>query len=187
MSIRAFVAIEIEKEIKNKLSKFLNQLKETDADVKWVTPENIHLTLKFIGNIEEIILPTLHKIINDATSSLSFFNMSIENVGAFPTLKKPRIIFVSAQDKGNNLLKIYERLDKGLEALGIKRESRNYVGHITLGRTRSQKNISKLINALNSGAVHSFGQEKVNYISLMQSELTPKGPIYTRLKDFILG
>ncbi len=187
MTIRAFVAIEINKEIKNKLSEFLTQLKKIDADVKWVACENIHLTLKFLGHIGENILPALNKIINDAASCLSPFDINIENVGAFPSLKKPRVIFVCAQDKGNNLLKIYEKLDKGMEELGIKQDAKKYVGHITLGRIKSRKNIPALVNALNSGAGYFFGQEKVNYISLMQSKLTPKGPIYTRLKNFTIG
>jgi RNA 2',3'-cyclic 3'-phosphodiesterase len=187
MTIRAFVAIEINKEIKNKLSEFLTQLKKTDADVKWVACENIHLTLKFLGYIEENILPALNKIINDGVSCLDPFDINIENVGAFPSLKKPRVIFVCAQDKGSNLLKIYEKLDKGMEVLGIMRDHKKYVGHITLGRIKSQKNIPALRNALNPGAGYFFGQEKVNYISLMQSKLTPNGPIYTRLQNFKIG
>jgi 2'-5' RNA ligase len=187
MTIRAFVAIEINKEIKNKLSEFLTQLRKIDADVKWVACENIHLTLKFLGYIGENILPALNKIINDAVSCLRPFDINIENVGAFPSLKKPRVIFVCAQDKGSNLLKIYEKLDKGMEELGIMRDAKKYVGHITLGRVKSRKNIPALVNALNSGTGYFFGQEKVNYISLMQSKLTPNGPIYTRLKNFTIG
>ena len=187
MTIRAFVAIEINKEIKNKLSEFLTQLRKIDADVKWVACENIHLTLKFLGHIGENILPALNKIIDDAVSCFRPFDINIENVGAFPSLKKPRVIFVCAQDKGNNLLKIYEKLDKGMEELGIKQDAKKYVGHITLGRIKSRKNIPALIDALNSGTGYFFGQEKVNYISLMQSKLTPKGPIYTRLKNFTIG
>jgi len=187
MTIRAFIAIEIDNGIKDRLSEYLNQLKKTGASVKWVAPENIHLTLKFIGYIEEETLPDLKEIINNAVSCLDPFSISIENIGAFPNLKKPRVVFVCAQDKGNNLLNIYERLDKGIEKLGIKRDPKKYVGHITLGRIKSQKNISKLTNALNSSKECSFGLEKVSYISLMQSELTPTGPIYTKLNNFMLN
>jgi RNA 2',3'-cyclic 3'-phosphodiesterase len=187
MTIRAFVAIEINKETRNKLSEFLTQLKKIDADVKWVACENIHLTLKFLGYIEENILSALDKIISDAVSCLRPFDINIENVGAFPSLKKPRVIFVCVQDKGSNLLKIYEKLDKGIEELGIMRDAKKYVGHITLGRIKSRKNIAALINALNSGVGYFFGQENVNYISLMQSKLTPNGPIYTTLRNFAIG
>ena len=187
MTIRTFVAIEIDNAIKNRLSECLSKLKKTGADVKWVAPENIHLTLKFIGYIEEKILSGMNKIISDAVSCLNSFSISLGNIEAFPSLKKPRVVFVCVQDKGNNLLKIFEKLDKGLEELGTKRESKKHVGHITLGRVRSQKNIFKLISALNSEAECFFGFEKVNHISLMQSKLTPKGPIYTRLNNFRLN
>ena len=187
MTIRAFIAIEIDSEIKNRLSEFLSKLKRTGADVKWVVPENIHLTLKFIGYIENETLIDLNKAICDAVSGIGSFSISIENIGAFPSLKKPRVVFVCVQEKGNNLLGIYEKLDKGVERLGIKKESKKYVGHITLGRVKSQRNISKLKNALKSETECCFGHEKVTSLSLIQSKLTPTGPIYTRLNNFILN
>ncbi len=187
MTIRAFIAIGIDSEIKDRLSEYLSKLKRTGADIKWVAPENIHLTLKFIGYIEKESLINLNKIINDAVSGIGPFSISIGNIGAFPDLKKPRVVFVCVEERGNNLLRIYERLNKGVEQLGIKKESKKYVGHITLGRVKSQKNISKLKNALNSGTEYCFGLEKVTSLSLMQSRLTSTGPIYTRLNNFILN
>ncbi len=187
MTIRVFIAIEIDSEIKNKLSEYLSRLKKTEADVAWVAPENIHLTLKFIGYREKEALTNLNKIINDAIFGTEPFSISIENIGAFPSLKKPRVVFVCVRERGNSLLRIYEKLDKGVEQLGIKKESRKYVGHITLGRVKSQKNISRLKNALNSETDCCFGREKVTSLSLIQSKLTPTGPIYTRLNNFILN
>jgi 2'-5' RNA ligase len=187
MTIRVFIAIEIDSEIKNKLSEYLSKLKRTGADVKWVSPENIHLTLKFIGHIEKETIVNLNKIINDAVFSIEPFSVSIGNIGAFPSLNKPRVVFVCAQERGNNLPRIYEKLDKGAEQLGIKKESKKYVGHITLGRVKSQKNISKLKNVLDSGTECYFGCEKVTSLSLIQSKLTPTGPLYTRLNNFILN
>ncbi|MGR3294599.1 MAG: RNA 2',3'-cyclic phosphodiesterase [Candidatus Scalindua sp.] len=187
MTIRVFIAIEIDSEIKNKLSEYLSKLKRTGADVKWVAPENIHLSLKFIGYIEKETLINLNKIINDAVSGIGSFSISIGNIGAFPSIEKPRVVFVCVQERGNSLFKIYEKLDKGVEQLGIKRESKKYVGHITLGRVKSQQNISKLKNILNSGTECYFGLEKVASLSLIQSKLTPTGPLYTRLNNFILN
>jgi len=187
MTIRAFIAIEIDSEIKKRLSKHIDKLKGAGADVKWVVPENIHLTLKFLGYIEEDTLPGLNKIISDAASNLESFNISIGNIGAFPSHKRPRIVYVCVEDKEDLLLKLYENLNKGVEVLGIKKESKKYVGHITLGRIRTQKNISKLTTALESETECFFGYEKINYFSLMQSQLTPKGPIYTKLNNFLLN
>ncbi len=187
MTIRVFIAIEISSEIKDKLSEYLSKLKRTGADVKWVAAENIHLTLKFIGYIEKDALVNLNEIINDAVCNVEPFSISIGNIGAFPSLNKPRVVFACVREDGNNLLRIFEKLDKGVELLGIKKESKKYVGHITLGRVRSQKNISKLKNTLNSGAECYFGCERVTSLSLIQSKLTPTGPLYTRFNNFILN
>ncbi|GAX61268.1 2'-5' RNA ligase [Candidatus Scalindua japonica] len=187
MTIRVFIAIEIDSDIKNKLSEYLSKLKRTGADVRWVAPENIHLTLKFIGNIDEEVLTNLNQIINDAASGVRPFSISIGNIGAFPGLKNPRVVYVYVQERGNDLRRIHEKLDKGVERLGIRKESGKYVGHITLGRVKSQRKISKLKNALCSGTDCFFGLEKVTSLSLIQSKLTPRGPIYTRLNNFILN
>jgi 2'-5' RNA ligase len=187
MAIRAFIAIGIDSEIKKRLSKHIDKLKGAGADVKWVVPENIHLTLKFLGYIEEDTLPCLNKIISDAVSSLESFNVSIGNIGAFPSRKRPRIVYVCVEDEENILLKLHGNLNKGVEELGIKKEFKEYVGHITLGRIKTQKNIYKLTTALESETECFFGHEKINYLSLMQSQLTPKGPIYTKLNNFLLN
>lgn len=187
MAIRAFIAVEIDSEIKKRLSEYINKLKMTGADVKWVVPENIHLTLIFLGYIEEDILPGLNRIIGDLASNLESFNIRIENIGAFPNLKRPRVVYVCVTDKGSNLLKLYENLNKGVGELGIKEESRKYVGHITLGRIKTQKNISKLTIALKTETRCFFGSDKVNSLTLMQSKLTPKGPIYSKLNNFFLN
>jgi 2'-5' RNA ligase len=187
MAIRVFVAIEVGSEIKNKLSEYLSKLKRTGADVKWVPTENIHLTLKFIGYIEKEALINLNNIIKDAVLSIEPFSISIGNIGAFPNFKNPRVIFAGVDAEGSSLLRIYEKLDKGVESLGIKKESKKYIGHITLGRVRSQKNISELKDVLNSGIERCFGHEKVTSLSLIQSKLTPTGSLYTRLNNFILN
>ncbi len=189
MSIRAFIAIEIGSEIKRRVSECVDKLKRTGADVKWVVPENIHLTLKFLGNIEEDTLPGLNEIISGVVSMRESFNISIENIGAFPNLKRPRVVYVCVGEgeKENNLLSLYENLNKRIEELGIKGESRKYVGHITLGRIRTKRNVSELTTALKSGTVCFFGIERVSCLYLVQSQLTPQGPFYTKLNNFLLN
>ncbi len=187
MTIRAFIAIEIGSEIKRRASECVDKLKRTGADVKWVESGNIHLTLKFLGNIEEGTLPGLNEIISGVVSKRESFNISIENIGAFPSLKRPRVIYVCVGEKGNNLLSLYEDLNKRIGELGIKEESRKYVGHITLGRIRTKRNISELTTALKSETVCFFGIERVSCLYLVQSQLTPQGPFYTKLNNFLLN
>jgi len=112
--MRVFVAIEIDSEIKNKLSEYLSKLKRTGAGVKWVVPENIHLTLKFIGYIETETLINLSGIINDAVSGIGPFSISIGNIGAFPSLEKPRVVFVCVQELYKNEKIIFSGSMKGL-------------------------------------------------------------------------
>lgn len=186
MVLRLFIAIEIEKRIKERILELLKHLKKTETDIRWVAPENLHVTVKFIGDLDPIILPSVAKSLENVASRFNPFRIQIENVAVFPKIKNPRILFIGLRDKEDSLVNIFEELEVELEAFGIKRESRKYVGHITIGRVKSQKNIHKLIEALNSDSACFLGQEKVNHISLIQSELTPKGPIYTTLKRFIL-
>ncbi|MDR4503434.1 MAG: RNA 2',3'-cyclic phosphodiesterase [Candidatus Scalindua sp.] len=187
MSVRLFVAIEIEKRIKERILELLENLKRTGADIRWVASENLHVTVKFIGDSDPVILPSLAKSLENVASGFNPFRIEIENFAVFPTAKKPRIVFVGLRDKENNLTKIFEAVETETEKFGIKRESRKYFGHITVGRTKTEKNIHKLIEILRTDSNHFFGQENVRHISLIQSELTPKGPIYTTIKKFILN
>ncbi|GJQ59877.1 MAG: RNA 2',3'-cyclic phosphodiesterase [Candidatus Scalindua sp. AMX11] len=185
-SLRLFIAIEIEKRIKERILEFLNQLKETDVRIRWMAYENLHVTVKFIGDVDPIILPSLVKSLESVASRCRPFRIQIGNVAVFPTAKRPRILFVGLGDKENNLVNIFEEVETEIEEFGIKRELRKYVGHITIGRIKSQKNIHKILELLPSYSDRFFGQETVNHITLKQSELTPKGPIYSTLNRFTL-
>jgi 2'-5' RNA ligase len=186
MALRLFIAIEIEKKIKERILEFFNHLKETDTYIRWVAYENLHVTVKFIGEVDPTILPPLVKSLKSVASHFKPFRIQIENVAVFPTARKPRILFVGLGDKENNLVNIFEEIETQIEEFGIKRELRRYVGHITIGRIKSQKNIHKLFELLPSCSDRFFGQETVNHFSLKQSELTPKGPIYSTLNRFTL-
>ena len=118
--------------------------------------------------------------------ALEPFSISIGNIGAFPSLNKPRVVFACVQERGNNLLRIYEKLDKGVEPLGIKKESKKYVGHITLGRVKSQKNISKLKNTLNSGTECYFGLAKGNFSIINTKQINPNRPTLYEIKQFYI-
>ncbi|MCP5006948.1 MAG: RNA 2',3'-cyclic phosphodiesterase [Planctomycetes bacterium] len=186
MAVRIFIAIEIEKRIKERILEFIKNLKNTDTGVRWVASDNLHLTVKFIGDVDPVILPSLIKSLDNVASLFRPFRLQIRNVGFFPTAERPRVLFVGLRDKENYLARIFEETEKAVEEFGIKRESRKFVGHITIGRTKSQKHIHRLKEAVHCNAERFFGQENVNHFSLIQSELTRGGPIYTTLKQFKL-
>ncbi len=181
MNVRLFVAVEITEETRNKLAAFQDKLKKAAADVGWVAPENLHITLKFIGYIDEEKIEEVRNIIKDSVTHIKPFNLSYAGVGAFPTPKSPRVIFAQAIDTGEALAKIHERLDNQLMALGVEHEARKFDAHLTVGRVKTRRNVTKLMESLNSYNGFNFGLEHITQVVLMKSTLSPEGPIYTKL------
>lgn len=181
MNVRIFVAVEITGEIRKKLAEFQDELKKVDADVGWVAPENLHITLKFIGHIDEEKIETVTGIIKDALTHIKPFDLRYAGVGTFPTEKNPRVIFADVIDTGGVLAKIHERLDNQLMAVGVEHEDRKFEAHLTVGRIKTRRNVRRLIEHLNSYNGFDFGSEHVAQVVLMKSDLSPEGPIYTKL------
>ncbi|MDN3513331.1 MAG: RNA 2',3'-cyclic phosphodiesterase [Candidatus Brocadia sp.] len=181
MNVRIFVAVEITGEIRKKLAEFQDELKKVDADVGWVAPENLHITLKFIGHIDEEKIEAVTGIIKDALAHIKPFDLRYAGVGTFPTEKNPRVIFADVIDTGGVLAKIHERLDNQLMAVGVEHENRKFEAHLTVGRIKTRRNVRRLIEHLNSYNGFDFGSERVMQVALMKSDLSPEGPIYTKL------
>ncbi|HHT9138707.1 MAG TPA: RNA 2',3'-cyclic phosphodiesterase [Candidatus Wunengus sp. YC60] len=181
MNVRLFVAVEITGETRKKLTAFQDKLKKADAGVGWVAPENIHITLKFIGYIDEEKIDAVIDIIKDSVTHIKPFDLGYTGVGVFPTPKNPRVIFAQAIDTAGVLAKIHERLDNQLMALGVEHEDRKFDAHLTVGRIKTRRNLTKLMENLNSYNGFNFGSEHVTQVVLMKSDLSPEGPIYTKL------
>ncbi len=184
--MRAFIAIDLPQEIKDYLAKAQAKLKSSNADVKWVNPQNIHLTLKFLGEIDEKQLNQITQILEDIAGNKTQFYIHLTSFGAFPNIKSARVIWAGI-DKGDSEVKqIAEDLEKESEKIGIPKEERPFSSHITIGRTRSSKNRNKLSQALENLTSESGGfsaEFTAVKITLFQSTLTPKGPIYETLKE----
>ena len=183
--MRTFIAIPLPKETKDFLSGLQNQLKSCGADVKWVEPGNIHLTLKFLGEIDEERLNKISLALEETTNRISAFTVSIDSIGAFPGINSPRIIWAGVGQGDNEVKVIAKGLEERLNEIGIPKEERPFSSHITLGRTRSGLKIDKLISGLKeiTLAQQIRGREfPVQKITLFKSTLTPKGPDYESLK-----
>lgn len=181
MNVRLFVAVEITEEIRGKLAEFQDELKKVDADVGWVAPENLHITLKFIGSTDEEKIEAVTNIIKDSVTHIRPFDLDYTGAGTLPTEKNPRVIFADVIDVGGILAKIHERLDNQFMALGVEHEDRKFTAHLTVGRIKTRRNVRKLIENLNSYHGFNFGSEQVTQVVLMKSDLSPEGPIYTKL------
>ena len=181
MNVRLFVAVEIAEEIRKKLAAFQDTLKKSDADVGWVTPENLHITLKFIGYIDEEKIDTIITIIRESVTHIKPFDLHYVGVGAFPTNKNPRVIFADVIDSGGFLTKIHERLDNQFMSLGVEHETRKFEAHLTVGRIKTRRNVGKLMEGLNSYNGFNFGSDHVAQVVLMKSDLSREGAVYSKL------
>lgn len=184
--MRTFIAIELPEEIKDALAQLQEDLKKSGADVKWVEPKNIHLTLKFLGEIDEIKAQNIIKIIEEIAQGLNSFKARISSVGAFPKLNFPRVIWAGVDEGDEEICKIASGLEQPIAKLGIPKEDRKFSSHITIGRTRSTLNREKLVQELSRLATES-GQVNLEFtvtkITFFKSTLTSGGPIYEALNE----
>ena len=187
--MRTFIAIELPKEIKDFLSRIQEQLKTSRAEVKWVEPKNIHLTLKFLGEIDNEKQNKITKIIEDVASAKKSFLLRLSSLGAFPKIDFPRVIWLGIDQGDKETKEIAKELEEKINKLGIPKEERPFSSHITIGRTRSSKNREKLVLALKTLG-NNFGGKNleflVNKVVLFKSTLTPSGPIYEILREIDL-
>lgn len=184
--MRTFIAIELPQEIKKHIASIQEKLRPCDADVKWVEPDNIHLTLKFLGEIDEDKVAAISEAMEGSANQRNPFVVSITSLGAFPKIDSPRVIWLGIEKGAIETQGLAAGLEEKLEKLGIPKEERPFSSHITIGRTRSARNIRKLAEALKTesqqlstkGLLFETGR-----ITLFKSALTPKGPVYQALKE----
>ncbi|MCX5700884.1 MAG: RNA 2',3'-cyclic phosphodiesterase [Candidatus Omnitrophica bacterium] len=184
--MRTFIAIDLPDNIKETLRQLQDKLKASGAEVNWVEPENIHLTLKFLGEIDKALLPKIISVIEAAALSTTQFTAKISSCGAFPKLNFPKIIWLGVDSGADKIKDIARGLEDSLAQLGVPKEERTFSAHITIGRTKSQQNRDKLIQGL--GELGSCLEKdslefNVGKISLFKSTLTPNGSIYEVLKE----
>jgi 2'-5' RNA ligase len=183
--MRAFIAIELPENIKSELENLQNKLKACRADVKWVAPANIHLTLKFLGEITEIQIDAIDKIIHELAKSKLSYPVNITTLGAFPRIESPQVIWAGVGQGDNETKILANELETRLEILGFTKESREFSTHITLGRVKSKLNINKLTLSLNE--LSNLKNYKLSFIAdkitLFKSTLKPDGPVYEILKE----
>ena len=179
--VRSFIAIKLPEEIKNKISDLQKTLRGTGADVKWVSPESIHLTLKFLGNIEKTQIEEILSAIKKSSAKIKPFPIEIKSTGVFPKIEYPRVVWIGVKEETKVLLVLQQKIEENLLPMGFEKEGRDFTPHLTLGRVKSQKGKEKLISLLLQSKDISFGKFEVTEINLMQSILEPAGAEYSSL------
>ncbi len=177
--IRTFIAVDIEDDsVRGKLAEVRDYLLSSKADLKPVATENIHLTLRFIG---EIPLSKVNELCDVMRSKLVFkpFKIRVEGLGVFPNIHRPRVIWAGVTEGANELIQLHSDVEKLVRSIGIPPNREKFTPHITIARVKSSRNISRLVRYIEQYIEYVFGEFIVDKVKVKRSILTPKGPIYS--------
>ncbi|MBN2413803.1 RNA 2',3'-cyclic phosphodiesterase [candidate division KSB1 bacterium] len=178
--IRTFICFEIPVPIKERIVKLQNELRSLGRGVRWVNPDGIHLTLKFLGDVQEKDIVKIAEAVKTSVNGFMPVKIKIANTGAFPNFKRPRVIWIGVEEPTGQLVEIHRVIEQELEKLEYEKENRNFSPHLTLGRIKSSDGIEKITNKLSNREIN-FGEFTAVEIIIMKSELKPSGAVYTPL------
>lgn len=188
-ALRTFIAINVPPAVLDTIARIQNRFKSLGLHASWVKPGNIHLTLKFLGDTDPDRIPGIQITLTETLASLARFQLSLDSAGVYPDTNNPRVLWLGLKDREGTLETLQTGIEKALEQIGFPREQRPFSPHVTLARIKSprgKKELKSELDALNRQGItpHPFD---VGEIQLYESQLTPKGSIYTVLANFKLN
>lgn len=183
-TVRSFLAIEVDENLIPQILDVENEFKKTDTKVKYVPARNMHLTLKFFGNIDEDMIEDIGDAVERVIIRYNSFDLDIENCGSFPNQKVIKVIWLGLRE-GSPITQLQKDLDKEFKKLGFKKE-RNFISHLTIGRVKSPKNKNQIKDKIEEFRNIKIGRMTVKSLHLKKSTLTPDGPIYEDIRVFNL-
>ncbi len=181
--IRSFIAFDLENEqVLSRLAEAQKLVLETGADLRPVAPQNIHVTIRFLGDIS----PGMVEKVYDAIKNVKFipFTIQVRGLGVFPSLNFPRVVWAGMADGVEQLRSIFDQLEPQIRALGFPKDAYGFSPHLTIARVRSAKNKEHLAEFVTKKGDFEFGVIKANCLRLKRSQLSPKGPTYSTIKEF---
>ena len=182
--VRAFLAIDLDDDLKPKINKIIKEFKGIETKIKYVELQNLHLTLKFFGDIDTDGLNVLENAISNVVSEFNPFKIKITGCGAFPNKKHIKVIWVGIDDD-TIIRDLHDKLDKEFARLGFDKDKK-FSTHLTIGRMKSAKNKNQVKEIIDGFENFEIGEMEVSGISLKKSTLTPAGPIYEDIRIFEL-
>lgn len=189
--IRTFIAIELDESIQDGLTELQEQLKgKVPRDsVRWVRPDGIHLTLKFLGDVPVNQIEEITRALQKSCQGFAPFSLSCARLGCFPDLKRPRVVWVGIQEETGTLAQLQRAVEENVAPLGYSTEKREFSPHLTLGRIQKRVgsgDLRRLGELVGASEIGILGQMEVRSIHLMRSDLRPSGAVYTRLAEIEL-
>jgi len=184
--MRTFIAIELDKTIKDSVSALIQKLDTGGRNFRWIKPQGMHLTLKFLGEVSEDKITEVKSVLGSIAKDYSRFPLSLKETGTFPPAARvPRVVWIGIE-KNESLQNIQARVEKELHNIRFPKEKRKYHPHLTLGRIKGLQNIETVMETLNKYKEAEFGGMTVSKITLFKSTLKPTGAEYTILSEFYL-
>ena len=180
------MAFDLENEqVRRKLAAIQKLLVQTGADLKPVETENIHVTMRFLGNVT----PRTVEAVFEEMKKTQFapFNVQIKGLGAFPDVRHPRVVWAGITEGANELRGIFSQVEPRLRALGFAPDEKGFSPHLTIARVRSARNKAQLSQFVTENAGYDFGTIRAECFRLKQSVLSPRGPVYSTLREFCPG
>jgi len=181
--IRSFIAFDLEsQEVLTKLTYVQKLLIETGADLRPVAPQNIHVTIRFLGDISPAMVDKIHESLKNV--KFTPFTIQIKGMGVFPNLNYPRVVWAAMTEGTEQLKGIFSQLEPQIRALGFAADQYGFSPHLTIARIRSAKNKQNLTEFINKKSDYEFGTIRAECLRLKRSQLSPKGPTYSTLREF---
>ena len=175
--MRSFIAVKISSAQRNKIAELIRDFRRRDTQVKWVRPENLHVTLKFLGEVDEKILPDLYNSLEKSLTNDQIFDFNLKALGCFPNVRRPRVIWVGIDRGANNLKALAAKVDNAMAEFGFEREKRGFSPHLTIGRVRDPQGVE-----LVTGQFEKIRFETepclIDEVVFFQSILKREGPTY---------
>ena len=184
--MRCFIAIDMSGDIKKAIADVIERCGEKSKAVRWVTVENIHLTLKFLGDVKEDLIPDIEKGLAEISMRHGTLDVNIRGAGAFPNFKYPNVLWIG-MDESEDLKRLYYDIEESMSGLGFEKEDRKFSPHLTIGRVKDRKGIEPVIKELYTFKDAFFGSIEVKEVLLMRSILKPTGAEYSKIADFKLS
>lgn len=183
-SIRAFIALPTDSSVRERIALTLKELQDVNADVRWENIEKLHITLKFLGNVEIEKFNHLSKVLEERLKRFPPFEIVYRHLGGFPSLEHPRVVWIGAEPS-RTLGEIQRVVEETSYEFGFKKEDREFHPHMTIGRVRGTRNLRRLTDKLKSLTFEPI-RSLCSGVLIMQSTLHPTGSTYAVKKAFTL-
>ncbi|MBI5119165.1 RNA 2',3'-cyclic phosphodiesterase [Candidatus Poribacteria bacterium] len=181
-TIRTFVAVTMAGSLHKTLGEVIDKFSSSKASVKWVEPHNAHLTLKFLGNVEEARLAEVFAACEKAAKGFKPIDLEVRAVGCFPSMKRPRVVWLGIEKGAEAIRQLQQKVESELERIGFPREDKDFKAHLTIGRVKGQQGVQRLCGLLEEERNVFIGSMRAEKLSVMKSQPLSTGPVYTEMK-----